>query len=55
MNDKEERKLLKTQMSIIELAFSNELKTIDKRIQNLSHKYPGRIFSVNDIQNLKCN
>lgn len=48
--NKEERKLLKTQMKIIELAFSNELKSTYKRIQNLSRKYPGRIFSVNDIQ-----
>ena len=53
MNNKEGRKVLKTQMKVMELVFSNILKTIDKRIQNLSHKYPGRIFSVNDIQNLK--
>ena len=50
-----EVKAYRNQLKIVELAFKNEINTIIEKVHKLSIKYPGKIFSVNDIQNLKCN
>ena len=49
----EERKVYKKQLKIIELSFKNDIIKTSRNIKLLSIKYPGRIFSVNDIQNLR--
>ena len=49
----EERKAYKKQLNIVELSFKNYINKISNNIKLLSIKYPGRIFSVNDIQNLR--
>lgn len=48
-----EVKAYRNQLKIVELAFKNEVNTIVEKVHKLSIKNPGKIFSVNDIQNLE--
>ena len=42
----------RNQLKIVELTFKKEVNTIIEKVHKLSIKNPGKIFSVNDIQNL---
>ena len=41
------------QIKVIELTSKNEVDSIIEKVHRLSIKYPKKIFSVNDIQNLE--
>ena len=40
------------QLSVVEYCFDMEINSITNKVHYLMEKYPGRVFSVNDIQNL---
>lgn len=48
-----EVKAYKDQIKVIELTSKNEVDSIIEKVHKLSIKYPKKIFSVNDIQNLE--
>ena len=48
-----EMEAYRNQLKIVELAFEDEVNTIIEKVHKMSIKYPKKIFSVNDIQNLE--
>ena len=48
----EEAQAYADQLSVVEFCFGGEINSITNKVHYLMAKYPGRVFSVNDIQNL---